>query len=70
MENYFEGGGLIFTGINTMGGTSTNVGRYKPKTYKRRIVQASDQYKRRTGTNVRQHQCRTSANVRLAQTLD
>ena len=25
---------------------------HKPKTYKRRIVQTSDQYKRRTGTNI------------------
>ena len=31
----------------------------KPKTYKRRTVQTSDQYKRQTGTN-----------VRLVQTLD
>ena len=30
----------------------TNVGRYKPKTYKRRTVQTSDQYKHQTGTNV------------------
>jgi len=48
----------------------TNVGRQKPKTYKRwtvqlrRIstnvgpVQTSDQYKRRTGTHVRQFQRR------------
>ena len=34
-------------------GTSTNVGRYKHKTYKRRTVQTSDQYKHRTSTNVR-----------------
>ena len=30
----------------------TNVGRQKPKTYKRWTVQTSDQYKRRTSTNV------------------
>jgi len=33
-------------------GTSTNVGRYKHNTYKRRTVQTSDQYKRRTSTNI------------------
>ena len=35
-----------------MTGTSTNVGRYKHKTYKRRTVQTSDQYKRQTSTNI------------------
>ena len=49
-------------------GTSRNVGRYKPKIYKRRDctnfgpVQSSDVYNCRTGTNVGQYKLRTSAN--------
>jgi len=39
--------------------TSTNVGRYKPKIYKRRTVQTSDQDKRWTSTNVGLGQTRT-----------
>ena len=46
-----------------------NIGRYKPKTYKRRAVQTSDKYKRRTITNIgsvqTSDQCKrkTSTNV-------
>ena len=42
---------MQYAGTSTHVGP-TNVGRYKPKTYKRRKVQTSDQYKRQTGTNV------------------
>ena len=48
-----------------MTGTSTNVGRYKHKTYKRRTVQTSDQY-----ITSDQYKHRTSINVRLVQTSD
>ena len=46
----------------------TNVGRYKPKNYKRRTVQTSDQYKRQTGTNW--YKPWTSTNIRPVQTSD
>ena len=57
-------------------GTSTNVGQYKPKTYKlrtvqmldqykRRTVQTSDQYKRQTSTNVGKYKRQTSTKVGL-----
>ena len=54
----------------------TNVGRYKPKTYKRRTAQTSDQYKRQTGTNVGlvqtldEYKRRTSTNIGPVQTTD
>ena len=44
---------------NPSQGTSTNVGRYKPKTYKRRTGKTSDQDKRRNGTNAGQYKRRT-----------
>ena len=53
-----------------------NIGRYKPKTYKRRAVQTSDKYKRRTITNIGllqtsdQYKRQTSANVKQVQTSD
>ena len=50
--------------------TGTNVGRYKPKTYKRRTVQMSDQEKRRTGTNVGLVQTSDSTNDGPVQTSD
>ena len=59
-----------------MTGTSTNVGRYKNKTYKRRTVQTSDQYKRQTSTNVRpvqtsdQYKRQPGTNVGPIQTSD
>ena len=48
----------------------TNVGRYKPKTYKRRTGETSDQDKRRTSTNVRLVQTSDSTNVEPVQTSD
>ena len=48
----------------------TNVGRYKPKTYKRRTVQMSDQEKRPTGTNVGLVQTSDSTNDGPVQTSD
>ena len=57
-------------------GTSRNVGRYKPKIYKRRDctnfgpVQSSDVYNCRTGTNVGQYKRQTSTYARPGQTSD
>ena len=51
-------------------GTSRNVGWYKPKIYKRRTVQTSDQYNRRTCTTFGLVQMSDSTNVIPVHTPD